>query len=500
MSYAYHYLSSFTAAAMVEVGMGVTQALTFHSFLFSIVVALCVYAFARRLTGNPWAAALGMTLFFLGGGFAWLLVAQRMDGIGDIWDVLRDRPWDGDEVIAHNYGWQNVYLASIEPQRAFLYGLPLCLLTFTLLHSAVQPVPPGPRPARSARPVVPERWVAVLPPRVLPILTPPLNWPVFATAGGVAGLLPFAHLGPLPLVAMVCLCLFSLFPSRGWVVFGAVWVAMTVPQLVIQGDGGGETFSSFRTQVGWLADPDNWLWFWWKNLGFFVPLLVAGFFVRDLFTPVSRRFLWAFMPIFVVANLFVFQPDPWDNTKLLTYWFLAGSIVVGAVLTKLWRLALSLPLQVAVRVAVVALTTSLVLSGLLLNLNQAEGHDRYIFLTQEELDLAARVRVETPTDAMFAVGLQHNHPVPVMSGRRVVMSYPGWLWPRGIDSSRREADLRAIYTLTPLADALIDHYDIDYVVIGPWEIQNFQGDPVAWRPRYPVVIETANYLVFAVRP
>ncbi len=207
VSYAYHYLASFTAAAMVEVGMGVTQALTFHSFLFSIVVALCVYAFARRLTGDPWSAALGMTLFFLGGGFAWLLVWDRTDGLGNLWDVLRDRPWDGTEVVAHNYEWQNVYFASIEPQRAFLYGLPLCLLTFTLLHSAVQTRRQDGKTARRQGVFRAGRLA------VLPLL--PSSWPVFAAAGGVAGLLPFAHLGPLPLVAMVCLCLFALFPSLG---------------------------------------------------------------------------------------------------------------------------------------------------------------------------------------------------------------------------------------------------------------------------------------------
>jgi len=243
-----------------------------------------------------------------------------------------------------------------------------------------------------------------------------------------------------------------------------------------------------------MAAPDPWWWFWLKNLGWFIPLLITGFLDQTLLSPVARRFLWAFMPVFVVANLYVFQPDAWDNVKLLVYWYLASSVMVGAVLSKAWRVNPN----PAVRTLVAGVTLSLILSGVLVNLHQAEGHDRLLLLTPEELEVAARVRDETPIGSLIATGLQHNHPVPIMSGRNVVMGYPGWLWPRGIESGSREQDLRAIYALAPNAADLIAHYGIDYVVIGPWERDNFAADPALWRPRYPVVIETPNYVVFEV--
>ena len=49
------------------------------------------------------------------------------------------------------------------------------------------------------------------------------------------------------------------------------------------------------------------------------------------------------------------------------------------------------------------------------------------------------------------------------------MGYPGHLWSHGIDYSKREAELRAVYTGAPEAAGLIETLGIEYVVVGPLE-------------------------------
>src|SRR4029453_9803411 len=115
--------------------------------------------------------------------------------------------------------------------------------------------------------------------------------------------------------------------------------------------------------------PDPWLWFWLKNLGLMLPLAVLGLFGPGLFARESRRFLFALMPAFVVANLFIFQPWDWDNTKILTFWYLGISILCAALLVRTWRGWTSPVPRIAVGVAL----ASLLLSGALLNLNQLLG-------------------------------------------------------------------------------------------------------------------------------
>ena len=251
---------------------------------------------------------------------------------------------------------EELFFALIAPQRALLYGLPLGLLSLTLLYSGVT----------SGR------------------------GRDFMMAGLVAGLLPFAHLGTLLALALVTPLLCLLFPSRQWALFFGVWAAMAMPQVLVQQDGPGAV-GAMRIELGWLAAPDPWLWFWLKNLGLFIPLSLVALMRRDALAPHARRFLTGFMPVFVIANVAVFQPWAWDNTKVLAYWFLAICILVGALLTAAWANGGAL-----VRATIVGALATMVLSGLLENFNQLLGRDRHLMLTAEEVGLADSVRARIP--------------------------------------------------------------------------------------------------------
>jgi hypothetical protein len=457
--FAYHYLASVTAAAMIKLGMEPISALPLHSFLFSCLVALGLYAFAKRLTGSSGAATLALVLFMLGGGLGWWRTFSDMFDTPGFLEALLRNPWDGLAEQA-NIHWKNVYFASIAPQRAYLYGLPLGLLILTLLLVGVR--------SRTAR--------------------------EFVVAGAVAGLLPFAHLGTLLTLALVTPFLFLLFPSRRWFAFFAIWALLGVPQVLMQQGTAPGALGALRLQTGWLAGPDPWLWFWFKNLGAFVVLLPVAFFHRRLMPSESLRLLVGFMPLFAIANLVVFQPWAWDNTKLLVYWFLAVCILVAALIAQTWRESNAL-----VRGSLASVVLTMILSGILVNLHQLLGLDRHLLLTADELRLAAAVRAEIPRDSCFAVGLQHNHPIPVLTGRRVLMSYPAWHWSQGIDYARRERDLRSMFALTTEARGLFEQYGVDYVAIGPREREELAANVDAYRASYPRVLRTTLYEVFAVR-
>jgi hypothetical protein len=179
---------------------------------------------------------------------------------------------------------------------------------------------------------------------------------------------------------------------------------------------------------------------------------------------------------------------------MLLYWFLAVSILVATLVSKVWRTHRA----PVVRVLVGGVVASMLLSGVLINLHQLLGKDRVRLLTPEELRLAEAVRNATPPHAVFVVGLQPNHPIPVMAGRRVLMSYPGWLWAEGHDVGQREQDLRAIYALDANAPQLLKDYRVDYVVIGPFERDQLAANVAAYRKRYTAIIKTDKYEVFAV--
>ncbi len=349
----YHYLSDLTPAAFVVLGMDPLSVLPLHSFVLSILVALGLYAFARRLGGVRSIATLAVILFLFGAGLGWVATVARINSSHDLLGTLINAPWDGPAQTDLHIRFYNPYLAFLMSQRAYLYGLPIAMLVVTLLVRAAR--------RRSTR--------------------------TFVLAGVVAGLLPLAHLPTLLALAMVTpFLVFFLaarpwrlrtIPWRGWIAFHVVWVAVAVPQLLTQLGGGAGALAAFRVEIGWVATPDPWWWFWLKNLGLFIPLGLLALGARRIMPPRAHRALLAFMPIFVIANLFVFQPWDWDNHKILIYWFLALTILVAALLVRAWRSTRSATLHLLLIGVVLTMT----IGPLLENLGQAEGHDQYLMLT-----------------------------------------------------------------------------------------------------------------------
>jgi hypothetical protein len=454
--HAYHHLSDLGAAALIPLGLDPAGALLLHSLVYSLFTGLAIFAFALRLTQDTVVSAATLALFVLGGSLGWVAM---LPSFGASPDPLAGRIWAFELVRSGGFEWQNMFYGFVAPQRAFLYGLPMAFLALSLV-------------------LVGHRLASVMP---------------FLVAGAVLGLLPLAHLTTMLSMALVTPFLVILFPSRRWVYFFVTWILVAIPQLFLQQGGGAGALSFIRVQLGWMMGDVPWPLFWFKQLGLFLPLLLVALALPRLLPRDSYRLLVAFMGIFVIANVVVFQPWDWDNHKYLVYWFYATCVLVASLLVWAWR-----RYGFAVRGLIAVGLVTMVLSGVLEDVNQLLGRDWFPLFTTEDIALAARVRDETPPDAIFAAAPQNNHPVPVLSGRRVVMGFQGWHFAEGLPWEQRDADLRAIFAHSEDAERLLDRYGVDYVVIGPFERDTMGANTDAYRSAYPAVIMTENYEVFAI--
>jgi len=464
----YHYLSDLTPAAFVLFGLDPAEALCLHSFVLSVIAALCIWAFARRLLRRPNVATLAMVLFLLGAGLGWITTVARFDATHDLLGTLTTAPWDQAGQDAMHIRFFNPYTAFLMSQRAYLYGLPLLMLSATILLRASR--------TRSTR--------------------------EFIAAGVIAGLLPLSHLPTLLAFAIVTPFLALLLssppwklPWRGWIAFGVVWIVVSAPQLAIQLGGGAGALSSLRPVVGWVADPDPWWWFWVKNVGLYGILAIVGLVSARTLAPRPRRLLAAFMVVFVVANLMAFQPWDWDNHKILVYWFLAAAFISAAVVARAWRATRN----VAIRGLLVFAVATMVASPVLESLDMLIGNGRYPMISTEQIEVAREVRDVTPPGSLLVTGMGHHDPIMMLSGRQLLMGYWGQLWVSGIPYEARQKDALEILTLGPGADALIKSYGVDFVVISTDDVREVGAAMDGYRARFPTVIETPNYAVFDVR-
>jgi hypothetical protein len=352
------------------------------------------------------------------------------------------------------------------PQRSFLLGLPLFLIVATLWWQAVT----DEDRARARR-------------RLL-------------AAGAITGIMPLAHAHAFAMAMAIGAVLALLFPDfRAWPRSLGLALALALPQLLLLATGSSmQTRQFLGWQVGWDRGELGLVHFWWLNLGFFIPALIAALFWRGREPVVAERLLAFYAPFalcFVVPNLLRLSPWIWDNIKFMVWWHVASSVLIALLLARLWRRG------GRARAASAALFVLLVLSGSL-DLWRAAADKIVLPIIPPEADAFARdIREKTPPRAMILHAPAYNSEV-YLTGRRTLYGYPGHIWSQGLDAGTRDEDLRKMYTASPEAGALLEKYGIDFAVVGPHEraIEGF--DDRALR-RVELVAERGPYRLYRVR-
>jgi hypothetical protein len=480
--YSYHYLATFTAALTTKLGVLPGYALAIHSWFGMGFCLLALYAFARRVLRHSPTAVLATALFYLGGSFAWLLTVRAFNGSGSLWDTLRHHAWDFPGYDnAEQFAWNQVLGYQIIAQRSFLYGIAPFLLILTLLWLGLR------HDSRRH----------------------------FVAAAVVTGMLPYANGSVTLVLPLILPFLALLFPRRApgrsvvswwraypvasWVTYGVIALALVGPQVLAQ-QGSGASGLQVRWNPGFdlgirPADGDDpWWWYALKNFGFLLLLVPAGLSRRDALTSEARRLLLAVMPLFVLAQLFTFQPLTDDNAKVVILWYLAGAVAAAAGLASLWRRARS----AALRTVLVVVTTAVLLNGILIHVEFLARNSVVGVSRADELVVGQRVRDETFPHAFFLTGQWNTNPVLMIGGRSILLGWNIQVYPLGYDAAEREQAVAEIFRLGPDTTELIDRYGIDYVAISSVEIRYNGADLDGFAARYPLAIEEGDFHIFAV--
>ena len=475
-AYPYHYLSTFTAALIARLGVEPGYALALHSYFATFGVALAVYAFARRLLRRTTVATLAMFAFFHAGNLGWLLTARRIDLGGDFWKTIILNPWGFNEFEKPPYfTFLTMFIYPYISQRAWTSGWTLFLFVLVLVYLGLT------RQSRRA----------------------------FVAAGLGVGLLPLSNLSSLLGLGLVLPFVAVLFPSRGWplrslrfpvrnwLIFAAVAVVVTLPQVLWQQSDGGAISAIRWDTTGFTDGPvSSIVWYWLKNLGLIPVFVAAGLLMRRSLATGPRRLLLACMPVFVIANVVAFQPFASDNVKLISLWLLAGSVAFAAGIAAIWRQSTG----AAIRLVVSLLVATTLLGGVLVDIGLLGWDQRVGVASPEEIALAAEVRDGTAPDALFATSQRPNAPILMLAGRSTFVGSDAQLAAHGYDPGPYERDLRSIMALDDDMPELVERYGIDYVVIGFAERDDFDVDEDGYLARYPVAFSSERYRIFAVSP
>jgi len=256
-------------------------------------------------------------------------------------------------------------------------------------------------------------------------------------------------------------------------------------------------------QVGAFTTITENVRFWFKNFGFFLPLLAVTQFLsiaRNRIIP--RRIAVATLPVWLwfIGPLFT-KLHPWNgnNTHYLVFVLLLGALPVAALLVHLARSN-----RVLGWTLVPLLVFTMTASGALDLWGSGDADtpgEHGQLMSAADVVMSEWVIDNTPDDAVFVVQDSNTHPMSSLTGRRIVGGFQGWIFDLGVeDWFDRTENSGKILQGSEETPTLIQQYDVDYVVIGLRE-RNDATQPANieyWDQNGQLVYDLGDYLIYRV--
>ena len=361
MPFSYAFGADLLGGLLVRLGMDVFFAYTFLGLVLSLVLIWVMWEFLRWLWQSEGIATIAGALFLWSGGLGWWWFPE----VGFSKELTH---WEERGIF-----WINTISSELLPQRAFLLGMTVGMVILWLIKKRR-----------------------------------------FLWAGLLTGLLAVihAHTGIVVGFVAVWWWLSDKLNKKQWLWFfvpagllGGVLAKLFILSIVKE--------SFFRFWPGWLTNPQshggNFIIFWLKNWGVFGILSLVGWWFID---KDKRRLLAPFVSLWIIANLWLFQPWDWDNSKIFTWVYLMLSGVAASLLIKIFKW------NWAGKLMAIILFMAAIGAGFLDSVRLFRWQQISIPLVGwEEIELAKKVREETLPAAIFLTADQHNHFVPMLTGR-----------------------------------------------------------------------------------
>ncbi len=461
----------------------------------TLMMALCfagVLVLAREMTLGKKTVVLAALLFFLNGGLGFLYDFDQAAGIesdGSLTLVKRIRfilegyyKTPTNQPDPNNLRWSNVIADLMIPQRTLLGGWCMVIPCFYLLYTCFDP----------------SRREQLCSTRALALL------------GVWGGALPLIHTHSFLALALCSLGMLVYdmvhekqrwHQFRRYLLYGGVAAVLSLPQLLKFTFGqvfqGGEANSFIRPWFNWVNNPsgngelrDFYLWFYVKNIGLPVIALILALFERDRHT---RRIFSGAGVIILAAELVRFQPNVYDNNKLLYLAWLLCCMIVADWCAKMWRRLKGLrarPVMAAVAAVAVFLSAGLTLWRECVSDYQAFSH--------QAVEAGEFARDNTEEHSVFLSGTQHLNPVSSIAGRSTVCGTDSWLYYHGFNTTQRKADIAAFFTSPRDNLDVLTKYGVDYIYISSYERSSYDVDEAALADMFAVVFENDEATIYKI--
>lgn len=276
-----------------------------------------------------------------------------------------------------------------------------------------------------------------------------------------------------------------------WGAYLVIAAVLALPQLFIWtfGQATGEQF--LRGYFNWANIDDIYIWFYIKNLGVALLLFVPAYLVA------GRKFIAVGFPIVVIwliAELVVFQPNVYDNNKLLYVAYLLMCGIAADFGVNLLRKITNIPIRRILGTVVVFLCTV----SAMLTIGR-EFVAEYRLMEHEQVLVGKYVMEHTEPHDKILTTTRHNNVIAALTGRNIQCGSGSYVYFHGLDYREQEAAVRVMYEESALYPDVFDYYDIDYIMVSPYEQHEFNVDEATIANRYPCVYDCEGVRLYQVK-
>lgn len=512
----YPFLTDSLSSTFYLLGCSLQAATILPAVLMMALCYMGVIVLARDMTGGKKTALLAAALFFFNGGLGFL---YDFDLAGGVWQADANAPFlvrigqtvsgwfatvserirfiltgyyktPTNQPDPNNLRWSNVICDLMVPQRTLLGGWCMVIPCFYLFNTEFRPR----------------------------LRDPENRWRGLVLLGVWAGALPLIHTHSflsLALASFGALCYDLIhgdpkaLPERRnreqilvpYLIYAVIAGVLAAPQLICftfaqAFQDGSHAFLSL--QFNWVNNPggqgmrDLYLWFYIKNIGLPFIALIAAVFEKN---PRNRRILAMALPIILAAEFIRFQPNEYDNNKLLYLAWLLCCMVVSDWSSRLWERLRGLGGR-RVLAAFAAVVTFLS-AGLTI---WRECVSDYVAFSAEAAEAGEYVRENTPADAVFITGTQHLNPVISIAGRSNVCGPDLWLYWHGFDTRERQEEIRAFYEYPGQNADIPAKYGAEYVYVSSYERSSYEVDRYGLEQIAEKVFENGEASIYRLKP
>lgn len=465
----YPFLCDSVSASLYLMGLSLRAAYILP-MLFAMAQVFCgVWLLGCELCGERHGQLLGTLLFFLCGGFGTVYFLTGRYSFYELFNGFYKTPTN---LTEEGVRWVNVIADMLVPQRATLFGWSVLFACLYLLLRAVF------RCDKSA-------WLP---------------------AGIMGGLLPMIHTHSYFALGLTAFCWLVYTLLRDglnkrwfgrWCLFGLPAVIIAVPQLLewtLQSVGGNEHFLRFG--FDWVnGGSENMLLFWLKNIGPMLLIIPAALIFA---APMQRAACSGAVLIFLLGEIVLFQPNPYDNNKLFYVGYLFFCFVGADFIIRLLGLIKKRPLRLAAAALTLVLLTNAAVLTLARELISGMEDYRYALISADGVKAAEFIKQNTAPDALFLTASNHNNTVAVLTGRNIVCGSPSYVYYHGLDYEGALARENAMLADPAEMERGLAELGIDYVYMGPGERALGNGEEYLIQSCEPV-FRSATVTVYKVK-